>query len=91
MVQFDKLQLVCIAGYCLNFSFKVKVMIRRFDNIIWRGPPIYIHETIDGCIEHSLNLDAYASFTCAQNVSLVGRQINVIFLSTNVFPKEGQD
>ena len=23
MVQFDKLQLVCIAGYCINVSFKI--------------------------------------------------------------------
>ena len=48
MVQFDKLLMVCIAGYCLNFSFKRRdeghvlrrmLDLTRFNKIAIQGAP----------------------------------------------------
>ena len=63
MVQFDQLQLVCIAGYCLNFSFKfndiflipTKSSLHNYadDNTLsysHKDPDILIHNLQHDCI-----------------------------------------
>ncbi len=35
MVQFDELLLVCIAGYCLDFSFNIVYSFNKWDLCMW--------------------------------------------------------